>query len=178
MSVYPVPIFKGMIPTLSQGFGGGSGKHEGVDVMYRKEERGTQNLPEYSPWYYMPTGVPALAYDDGVVTRSSIIGTGGRVEIDHGDGLKTKYYHLQGTPSVKVGQGVKAGQIVGYIYHNVSGYRLNHLHFEVIKNGRHVDPAPYLKNAQKIEAPNMVGFLGKVGASIVAGLLAFKYIFK
>jgi hypothetical protein len=178
MPVYPVSIFKGLIPTQSQGFGGGSGKHQGVDVMYRKKERDSSpQLPEHSPWYYMPTGVAALAFDDGVVSRSGVIGTGGRIEIDHGNGLKTKYYHLKGTPPVKVGQRVKAGQAIGIVYHNVDGYRLNHLHFEVIKNGRHVDPAPYLQNAAKIEA-SMGSFLGKVGLAIVVGLLANKYLFK
>jgi len=179
MAVYPVPILAGVTPKVSDSYGYSQRRgrvHPGADIMYRRESKGETQLPVFSPHYRMPNGVPALAYDDGKVLRSSTIGTGGRVEIDHGGGLKTKYYHLRGL-RVKAGETVKAGQPLGAIYHNVSGYKLNHLHFEIIKNGSHVDPAPYLASAAKVDAPVM-GFLGKVGLSIVAGLLAFKYLFK
>jgi murein DD-endopeptidase MepM/ murein hydrolase activator NlpD len=180
MAVFPVPILKGVIPKISDSYGYSENRgrvHPGADIMYRRESKGTAQLPVFSPFYYMPTGVPALAYDAGRVTRAGMIGTGGRVEIDHGGGLKTKYYHLR-SPKVRAGQTVKAGQPVGDIYHNVSGYRLNHLHFEMIKNGSKIDPAPYLANAQKVEAPSTAAFLGKVGIAAVAGVLISKYVFK
>jgi murein DD-endopeptidase MepM/ murein hydrolase activator NlpD len=175
MPIYPVPILKGVPPEISQGFGGGSGKHKGVDIMYRREAAGEVQLPVFSKRFRMPGGVPALAFAAGKVVKSSMIGTGGRVEIDHGDGFSTKYYHLR-SPKVRVGQTVTAGQPVGDIYHNESGFRLNHLHFEMLKNGSHINPEPLLANAQKIDAPT--SFLLKVGVAVGVGLLLSKYVFK
>jgi murein DD-endopeptidase MepM/ murein hydrolase activator NlpD len=125
----------------------------------------------------MPNGVPALAYAGGVVTRAGQIGTGGRVEIDHGNGLSTKYYHLRKL-SVKQGDRVNAGDAVGSIYHNVSGYKLNHLHFEMLHNGQQFDPAKHLEAATKVETPDNMGFLLNVGLAVGAGLLLNKYVFK
>lgn len=178
MFVNPVPIFKGMVPQISDRYdaaGLGSRVHMGTDIMYRRPAKGGTQLPVYSPNYQMPPGVPALAFAAGKVSRAGVIGTGGRVQIEHGNGLATKYYHLRNI-RVKEGDHVKAGQPVGEISHNPAGYQLNHLHFEALKNGIHVDPGPLLANAMKVPAP--VGFLGKVGVSIVVGLLAFKYLFK
>jgi murein DD-endopeptidase MepM/ murein hydrolase activator NlpD len=126
----------------------------------------------------MPEGVPALAFDDGVVTKSSTIGTGGRVQIDHGGGLETKYFHMRNL-RVKVGDRVKAGQPVGTISFNPVGFKLNHLHFETLRNGIQVDPEPIMRTGQMIAAPSELGgFLVNVGISAAIGYLAFKYLFK
>jgi murein DD-endopeptidase MepM/ murein hydrolase activator NlpD len=166
MIVFPVPVLKGVSPSISQGYGGGSGNHKGVDVMYRRESKGTADLPVYSPHYRMPNGIPALAYTSGKVLRAGAIGTGGRVEIDHGNGLVTKYYHMRDL-RVRAGDTVKAGQAVGTIYHNPSAptatrtpYKLNHLHFEAIKNGQHFNPESMLKVAQMVNAPSPVAAIG------------------
>lgn len=179
MPIYPVPILKGVIPKISDSFGFSPKRgrlHAGSDIMYRRPQKGAMSLPVASPHYEMPHGVPALAFDSGVVTKAGQIGTGGRVEIDHGSGLSTKYFHLRDL-GVQVGQRVGAGQRVGTIYHNPAGFKLNHLHFEVHKNGKQVDPAPFLRNAKMVDAPGG-GFLIKVGIAVAIGLLASKYVFK
>lgn len=182
MPVFPVPIHRGKIPKISQGFGGSSGRHKGIDVMYRRKEKGVQKLPVFSKHYEMPSGIPALAFAAGKVTRASMIGTGGRVRIDHGNGLETAYYHLR-KPAVRIGQIVKAGQPVGDVYHNTSPpsatrtpYKLNHLHFEIFKNGRNIDPKPLLDKSQIIEDPSRGALILKIGAVVVLGLIASRYV--
>ncbi len=172
MPIFPVPIVAGVSPTISQGFGG---THGGADLMLRRASRGATMLPVYVPNYYMPHGIPALAYDDGVVSRAGTIGTGGRVEIKHAGGLASKYYHMRNL-RVKVGDRVKAGQPIATIYHNVVGYKLNHLHYEMFRNGIRINPETLLAKAQKIDAPE--NFLLKIGLAVGAGLLISKYVFK
>lgn len=185
MSVFPVPLLAGRPPKISQGFGGGSGNHRGIDIMYRRPSSGAALLPVFSKNYEMPNGVPALAFMAGKVTRASMIGTGGRVRIDHGNGLETAYYHLR-KPAMQVGEVVKEGQVVGDIYHNTSAptatrtpYKLNHLHFEVFRNGNAIDPASLLRTARVVAAPISQGaFLIKVTLAVGLGLVLSKYVFR
>ena len=155
MPIYPVPLLAGVAPRISDSYGYSAVRnrmHAGSDIMYRRPQSGVSDLPVYAPNYYMPDGIPALAWDAGTVTRSGVIGTGGRVEIDHGAGLSTKYYHMLDI-KVKEGDRVKAGQPVGIISHNPTGYKLNHLHFEMLKNGKTFDPASLLKQGEMVNPP-------------------------
>ena len=90
-----------------------------------------------------PRGTPIYATGSGVVklTRRSLRGYGNYVEIDHGYGFLTKYCHMQDF-KVKPGQKVTRGQCIGYV--GSSGTATGaHLHYEVIKNRRNVNPAHY-----------------------------------
>lgn len=181
MSVFPVPLLAGVAPRISDSYGFSPVRgrvHPGIDIMYPRPAKGAVSLPTQSPHYTMPDGVPALAWEAGTVTKASTIGTGGRVQIDHGNGLSTKYYHLKDL-RVKVGDRVNAGHPIGTIWHNVAGYRLNHLHFEMLKNGEHIDPAAFLKLATVIPAPSTASsFVVKLGVSVILGVLISKYVFK
>lgn len=119
--------------------------------------------------------VEALAYDvtmndwrthDGIdvlvqqgeVVRSAADGTvesvendelyGTTVVISHGGGFKTTYSNLADTPTVKVGDEVKAGDVIG----SVGSTALceigqgSHLHFAMSKNEESVNPCDYLPN--------------------------------
>lgn len=93
------------------------------------------------------TGCAVVAAASGrVVTAiSGYSGYGHTVVIDHGNGLKTRYAHMQaGSIAVKVGDYVYAGQQIGRIggTGNVTG---PHLHFEVLKYGTKVNPYPYIR---------------------------------
>lgn len=148
--IYPVPSYKGRIPTISSRFGewrdDNTRQHEGVDILYRKITGDPDGLPWSSKAFHMPDGVSALAASDGEVLISKDIGTGGYVRIQHADGIITQYMHLK-PRAVSKGQRVKAGDAVGTIGYNPKSYKLNHLHFEVLRDGEKVDPAPYLSGA-------------------------------
>ena len=92
------------------------------------------------------TGTPIFAVADGVVKEAnySYAGWGNQVLIDHGNGLWTRYAHMDTLPPVYVGQRVTRGQYIGPI--GDTGYSFGaHLHFEVWKNGVRVDPMLYLR---------------------------------
>lgn len=68
---------------------------------------------------------------------------GNCVKIDHGNGYYTLYAHMQKGLSVKNGDYVKKGQILGYMGN--SGNALgSHLHFEVWQGNTRIDPTNYL----------------------------------
>ena len=93
-----------------------------------------------------PRGTPIYATGNGVVkrTKRSFRGYGNYVEIDHGYGFQTKYCHMQDF-HVKPGQKVTRGQCIGHV--GSSGAATGaHLHYEVIKNRRNVNPAHYFIN--------------------------------
>ncbi len=96
-----------------------------------------------------PTGAPIYAAAEGRVSfvgRRS--GYGKVVEINHGNGLTTRYAHMSKF-SAKVGQQVGAGDIIGAI--GSTGRSTGpHLHFEVRINGRAVNPRPFLETAPDV----------------------------
>lgn len=92
------------------------------------------------------SGKKIVAVQEGRVTYAGwdSTGHGYRVIINHGNGLETCYSHTRkGSITVKVGQYVEQGQVIARVgaTGNVTG---PHLHFEVHRNGRKVNPEPYL----------------------------------
>lgn len=90
-------------------------------------------------------GTPVVATASGKVVRVELDAKLGRlITIDHGYGLRTRYGHLRDT-RVNVGQLVKRGDIIGTM--GSSGYSTGpHLHYEVLRDGRCVDPMKYILN--------------------------------
>lgn len=88
-------------------------------------------------------GSDIVAVASGVVTwASSRYGYGKLVEINHGNGYKTRYAHAAEL-KVNLGDVVRKGDIIALM--GSSGRSTGpHVHFEVYKNGRTVDPAAYL----------------------------------
>ena len=97
------------------------------------------------------TGDPVRATADGKVTVAGWNGGYGRmVEIDHGNGLITRYGHLSAI-SVKVGQRVRAGQVIGKI--GSTGRSTGpHLHYETRVGGDAVDPLKFLRAGMRSSA--------------------------
>ncbi|MFN5070677.1 MAG: M23 family metallopeptidase, partial [Cyclobacteriaceae bacterium] len=91
-------------------------------------------------------GAPIYATADGVVAEVQInfSGYGKLVEIDHGFGYRTRYAHMHGF-SVRKGQKVRRGDLIGYVG-NTGLSTAPHLHYEVLINGKQVDPIHYFFN--------------------------------
>jgi len=109
-------------------------------------------ISQYASWYHMalditdPIGTPIAASTNGVVSKVSVGtydgGYGNNVYVDAGNGYQTHYAHMLSV-IVSPGQGVKQGQIIGYV--GVTGRTTGpHVHFEVIQNGVLVNPLPFL----------------------------------
>lgn len=91
-------------------------------------------------------GTPVFASADGKVVFSDLKGTSGKlIEIEHKDGFKTIYAHLsEFKEGVKNGLMVKAGDIIAYS--GETGLTNEpHLHFELILDGKAIDPVLYLE---------------------------------
>ncbi len=100
-----------------------------------------------------PQGTPVSASAGGIVVSANWhAGYGRLVEIEHGNGVLTRYAHLK---AFKVAQGdvVKPGQVIGLLGN--SGRSTGpHLHFEVWVAGRVRNPATYLRDhAHQARAP-------------------------
>jgi murein DD-endopeptidase MepM/ murein hydrolase activator NlpD len=104
--------------------GGGYRMHNGVDLS-------------------APYGTPVRAASDGEVVEVGYDGSLGRhIFIRHGGGWETRYCHLSAT-AVEVGQRVSQGGAIGR--EGSSGESTGpHLHFEIRKDGRPVNPMFYL----------------------------------
>ena len=82
-----------------------------------------------------------------VVYASRRNGYGEMIEVNHGGGRSTRYGHHKEL-LVKVGDIVKKGQVIGLM--GSSGRSTGpHVHFEVFKNGKVVDPASYIHRASR-----------------------------
>ena len=93
-----------------------------------------------------PVGLGIYATGDGVVSRveSNKSGYGNNIIVDHGYGYKTRYAHLHSF-SVKKGDKVKRGQEIGKMG-NTGKSTAPHLHYEVIKNNKTVNPINFFYN--------------------------------
>jgi len=110
-------------------FTGRPTRHEGIDVAGR-------------------IGSEIVAVASGVVTWSGQrYGYGNLVEINHGNGYVTRYAHNKEN-LVEVGQTVKKGEQIAKM--GTSGRSTGpHVHFEVLINGRQVDPVKFVRRAQR-----------------------------
>lgn len=90
-----------------------------------------------------PRGTPIYATGDGVVEKvtTTFTGYGKQVLIDHGFGFQSFYAHLDKF-EVKTGQKVKRGELIGYVG-NTGKSTAPHLHYEVYKDGKKVNPVHY-----------------------------------
>lgn len=104
--------------------------HAGVDLA---AEAGTQVMA-------------ASAGTVSAVENDPLMGT--TVMIDHAGGYRTTYANLQAVPTVKVGDAVSAGQIIGAVGNTAIAEAsvASHLHFAVEKDGDAVDPQTFLKD--------------------------------
>ncbi len=132
------------------GSSSGATPASGKTMIYPTRGKLTQG---YHPGHYAydisdTSKPPIWAAMDGTVIKASSGtyggGYGNHIIIDHGNGLKTLYAHMEYL-SVSVGDVVKQGQVIGKQGRtgNVRGRTGIHLHFEVIQNGVKKSPGNY-----------------------------------
>ena len=112
-------------------------------------------------WYYVHEGVDftaavgteVLAAEDGVVESvykdDLLLGT--EIVLSHGNGLKTLYRFVTETDGLTVGKTVKKGDVIATVAEPTGNEYKDgaHLHFEVMENGKSVDPTKYLTLEEK-----------------------------
>ena len=91
-----------------------------------------------------PTGTPIFAAGKGTIIFAAMAGGAGNlVKVDHGDGLETRYMHLDAFASgMTQGTPVTQGQVIGYVG-TTGGSTGPHLHFEIRVNEAYVDPLSF-----------------------------------
>ncbi len=120
------------------------------------------------------TGTPIPAAGAGrVVARSFNRGHGNFVKIRHNGTYETLYAHMSKfAKGVNVGTNVKQGQTIGYV--GSTGLSTGpHLHYEIIKNGQHVNPMtvklPAINNLDSKDKPAFMEYKARID-SIVSSL--------
>lgn len=93
-------------------------------------------------------GSDIITVGAGVVTfAGDRFGYGNLVEVDHGEGLITRYAHAK-TVKVETGDVVQKGQVVALM--GSTGRSTGpHVHFEVIRNGKSENPEKYIQRASR-----------------------------
>ncbi|HEV2867045.1 MAG TPA: M23 family metallopeptidase [Allosphingosinicella sp.] len=99
-----------------------------------------------------PIGTPVYATADGIVGRSEWNngGYGNLVEINHGQGIQTRYGHLSRLIA-QPGQRVRRGDLIG-LMGSTGRSTGSHLHYEVRIDGRAVNPIPFMQSSNMLAA--------------------------
>ena len=128
-----LPVRKGTITSTfgyrTDPFTGHAAFHAGMDFS------GTQGTDIYT----VASGVVSFA---GIKN-----GYGNVIEVNHGNGYVTRYAHAQSLVA-KVGDMVAKDQLIAYMG-STGRSTGTHLHYEVIENGKQIDPATYVNLAMK-----------------------------
>lgn len=88
-----------------------------------------------------PTGTPIYSAGDGVIVAKNRTESYGKyIDIRHNKEFTTRYAHMSRFANLKVGDRVSQRQIIGYV--GMTGLATGpHLHYEVIRNGKHINPS-------------------------------------
>lgn len=116
--------------------------------------------------YRAPRGTPVFAAGDGKVIRSTYSKYNGHhVFVQHANSIVTKYLHFTNR-TVKKGQKVEQGQIIGYVG-STGMAQAPHLHYEFVVNGVHRNPRTIpLPKAEALQGELLSDFLRKAAPVI------------
>ena len=97
-----------------------------------------------------PLGTPIYATADGIVNRAQVVGGyGNLVELNHGQGIQTRYGHLS-SMLVGAGQRVKRGQLIA-LMGSTGRSTGSHLHYEVRIDGAAVNPTAFMQAGDHVQ---------------------------
>ncbi|ASK88624.1 murein DD-endopeptidase MepM [Sphingorhabdus sp. SMR4y] len=108
-----------------------------------------------------PIGTPIYATADGIVGRAQWLGGYGKyIEINHGNGIQTRYGHMSRL-NVEANARVKSGDLIGFMG-STGRSTGSHLHYEVRIAGEAVNPIPFMQSndfliAQKLNSGVALG---------------------
>lgn len=152
VSDFYIPVSEGQISSVygPRKVKGGWKFHKGIDIGVKENASiRTVGRPDI------------LAAASGIVSfAGKKSGYGNFVKINHTEGWESGYGHLN-EYFVKEGDTILAPQIIGKmgrtgkVRSDKKGSKI-HLHFEIIKNGKHYDPAKYSKGHEKISIDDIV----------------------
>ncbi len=107
-----------------------------------------------------PSGTPIIAAGNGAIEKIGNRGAYGRsITLQHTNGYETTYNHMSGyAKGLKAGARVRQGQVIGYV--GSTGLSTGpHLHFEVMVNGRFVDPMKIrLPRGRELQGTELASF--------------------
>lgn len=107
-----------------------------------------------------PSGTPIIAAGNGAIEKIGNRGAYGRsITLQHTNGYETTYNHMSGyAKGLKAGGRVRQGQVIGYV--GSTGLSTGpHLHFEVMVNGRFVDPMKIrLPRGRELQGSELASF--------------------
>lgn len=116
--------------------------------------------------YAAPRGTAVYAAGDGVVQMAKYNGGYGNfVKIRHNSEYSTAYGHMKGfAKGIRPGTRVKQGQIIGYV--GSTGRSTGpHLHYEVVQNGKRVNPLTIKASAgENLAGTNLANFKKQIAA--------------
>ena len=111
--------------------------------------------------YAARRGTPIVAAGSGKIIYASRMGTyGNLVKIRHSDGYETRYAHMKSfRRGIRKGKYVKKGQVIGYV--GTTGRSTGpHLHFELRKRGRAINPLRVVQvTTKKLKGKNYRAFV-------------------
>lgn len=101
-----------------------------------------------------PIGTPIYATADGIIGRAQWVGGyGNYIEINHGNGIQTRYGHLSRV-NVNSNDRVKSGDLIGFMG-STGRSTGSHLHYEVRIAGEAVNPVPFMQSHDVLIAQKM-----------------------
>ena len=115
-----------------------------------------------------PTGTPIYAASDGIVVGATLSGGYGNwIRIDHPRKLSTVYGHLsEFAPGIEEGAQVSKGDLIGLVG-NTGRSTGPHLHFEILSNGKAVDPLSYSElKREQLRGADLKRFRDQVGRAV------------
>lgn len=145
-------VLKSGVCEVTQDYKGGS--HNGIDIV----KKGYQ-----LDYIVAHSDGKVIQAQDGLGNMKGTNSYGNYVKIEHENGYCTLYAHLEKGISIRNGQAVKKGQVLGYMGNSGNSYG-GHLHFEVWENGKRINPTKYLEaDLPKPVAPSPAPTTRKVG---------------